>query len=134
MVKFSKRSYKYQVNHVPSPPLSTRSFLFSKDGNPNKRNVHNETSLHLLCMGPQILMGEGPLQPRLARPELDEMKRAECLQIILKWTGAKLDQGEYENANVNSTDNKKNTSLHYAAASGLKKCVEVRTPSHSPAP
>uniref|UniRef100_A0A8K9XXH4 Ankyrin repeat and IBR domain-containing protein 1 n=1 Tax=Oncorhynchus mykiss TaxID=8022 RepID=A0A8K9XXH4_ONCMY len=102
-----------------------RSFLFSKDGNPNKRNVHNETSLHLLCMGPQILMGEGPLQPRLARPELDEMKRAECLQIILKWTGAKLDQGEYENANVNSTDNKKNTSLHYAAASGLKKCVEI---------
>uniref|UniRef100_A0A8C7G8X6 Ankyrin repeat and IBR domain-containing protein 1 n=1 Tax=Oncorhynchus kisutch TaxID=8019 RepID=A0A8C7G8X6_ONCKI len=102
-----------------------RSFLFSKDGNPNKRNVHNETSLHLLCMGPQILMGEGPLQPRLARPELDEMKRAECLQIILKWTGAKLDQGEYENANVNFTDNKKNTSLHYAAASGLKKCVEI---------
>ncbi|CAB1321251.1 unnamed protein product, partial [Coregonus sp. 'balchen'] len=102
-----------------------RSFLFSKDGNPNKRNAHNETSLHLLCMGPQILMGEGALQPRLARPELDEMKRAECLQIILKWTGAKLDQGEYENADVNATDNKKNTSLHYAAASGMKKCVEI---------
>ncbi|XP_055759422.1 ankyrin repeat and IBR domain-containing protein 1-like isoform X2 [Salvelinus fontinalis] len=102
-----------------------RSFLFSKDGNPNKRNVHNETSLHLLCMGSHILMGEGALQPRLARPELDEMKRAECLQIILKWTGAKLDRGEYENANVNATDNKKNTSLHYAAASGMKKCVEL---------
>uniref|UniRef100_A0A8C7HCD6 Ankyrin repeat and IBR domain-containing protein 1 n=1 Tax=Oncorhynchus kisutch TaxID=8019 RepID=A0A8C7HCD6_ONCKI len=116
----------YQHNtplHYAARHAMTR--LISKDGNPNKRNVHNETSLHLLCMGPQILMGEGPLQPRLARPELDEMKRAECLQIILKWTGAKLDQGEYENANVNFTDNKKNTSLHYAAASGLKKCVEI---------
>ncbi|KAL0963333.1 hypothetical protein UPYG_G00304850 [Umbra pygmaea] len=102
-----------------------RSFLFSKDGNPNKRNVHNETALHLLCMGPQILTAEGTLQPRLCRPELDEMKRAECLQIILKWTGAKLDQGEYESADVNATDNKKNTSMHYAAASGMKMCVEI---------
>uniref|UniRef100_A0A3P8XEI3 Ankyrin repeat and IBR domain-containing protein 1 n=1 Tax=Esox lucius TaxID=8010 RepID=A0A3P8XEI3_ESOLU len=102
-----------------------RSFLFSKDGNPNKRNVHNETALHLLCMGPQILTSEGTLQPRLCRPELDEAKRAECLQVILKWTGAKLDRGEYESADVNAADNKKNTSLHYAAASGMRTCVEI---------
>ncbi|KAM3872785.1 ankyrin repeat and IBR domain-containing protein 1-like isoform 2-T2 [Diretmus argenteus] len=101
-----------------------RSFLLSKDGNPNKRNVHNETSLHLLCMGPQILTSEGALHPRISRPYEDEQRRAECLQIILTWTGAKLDQGEYESADVNATDNKKNTSLHYAAASGMKTCVE----------
>ncbi|XP_051527349.1 ankyrin repeat and IBR domain-containing protein 1-like isoform X4 [Myxocyprinus asiaticus] len=102
-----------------------RSFIFSKDGNPNKCNIHNETALHLLCMGPQILLGEGALQPRISRPQEDEQKRAECLQMILQWTGAKLDQGEYERANVNGTDNKKSTCLHYAAAAGMKNCVEL---------
>ncbi|XP_009292721.1 ankyrin repeat and IBR domain-containing protein 1 isoform X2 [Danio rerio] len=102
-----------------------RSFLFCKDGNPNKCNVHNETALHLLCMGPQILLGEGALQPRFSRPQEDQQKRAECLQMILQWTGAKLDQGEYERANVNATDNKKSTCLHYAAAAGMKNCVEL---------
>ncbi|XP_028841127.1 ankyrin repeat and IBR domain-containing protein 1 [Denticeps clupeoides] len=102
-----------------------RCFLISKDGNPNKRNVHNETALHLLCMGPSILLGEGALQPRLARPYEDERRRADCLQIVLKWTGAKLDHGEYESADVNAGDNKKNTPLHYAAASGMKTCVEL---------
>ncbi|XP_061677291.1 ankyrin repeat and IBR domain-containing protein 1-like isoform X1 [Syngnathoides biaculeatus] len=101
-----------------------RSFLLSKDGNPNKRNVQNETSLHLLCMGPQILTLEGALLPRISRPYEDELRRAECLQIFLGWTGAKLDHGEYEKADINATDNKKNTCLHYAAASGMKTCVE----------
>lgn len=105
---------------------SSRFFLLSKDGNPNKRNMHNETSLHLLCMGPQILTSEGALQPRLSRPYEDERRRAECLQLALAWTGAKLDHGEYETADVNAADNKKNTSLHYAAASGMKTCVQVR--------
>ncbi len=76
-------------------------------------------------MGPQILLSEGALQPRISRPQEDEQKRAECLQMILLWTGAKLDQGEYERANVNATDNKKSTCLHYAAAAGMKNCVEV---------
>lgn len=106
--------------------FSFRSFLLSKDGNPNKRNVHNETSLHLLCMGPQILTSEGALHPRISRPYEDEQRQGECLQIVLAWTGAKLDHGEYERADVNATDNKKNTCLHYAAASGMKTCVEVR--------
>ena len=114
------------LNPGPSCP-TFRSFLFSKDGNPNKRNIHNENVLHLLCMGPQILMFEGALQPRLYRPYEDEQRRAECIQIVLKWTGAKLDHGEYESANVNATDNNKNTCLHYAAASGMKTCVEVRS-------
>lgn len=78
-------------------------------------------------MGPHILLSEGALQPRLARPYEDERRRAECLQMILKWTGAKLDRGEYESADVCANDNKKNTPLHYAAASGMKTCVEVQT-------
>uniref|UniRef100_A0A4W6EJM4 Ankyrin repeat and IBR domain-containing protein 1 n=1 Tax=Lates calcarifer TaxID=8187 RepID=A0A4W6EJM4_LATCA len=112
----------YAARHAMTRLL--RSFLLNKDGNPNKRNVHNETSLHLLCMGPQILLSEGALQPRISRPYEDEQRRAECLQIILSWTGAKLDHGEYESADINATDNKKNTCLHYAAASGMKTCVE----------
>ncbi|XP_040899377.1 ankyrin repeat and IBR domain-containing protein 1-like [Toxotes jaculatrix] len=113
----------YAARHAMTRLL--RSFLLNKDGNPNKRNVHNETSLHMLCMGPQILISEGALQPRISRPHEDEQRRSECLQIILAWTGAKLDHGEYESADINATDNKKNTCLHYAAASGMKTCVEA---------
>ncbi|CAL8248616.1 unnamed protein product [Lota lota] len=112
----------YAARHAMTRLL--RSFIFSKDGNPNKRNVRNETALHLLCMGPQILGAEGSLNPRITRPYEDERRRADCLQVILAWTGAKLDQGEYESADVNARDNKKNTCLHYAAASGMKTCVE----------
>ncbi|XP_033983405.1 ankyrin repeat and IBR domain-containing protein 1-like [Trematomus bernacchii] len=112
----------YAARHAMTRLL--RSFLVGKDGNPNKRNVHNETSLHLLCMGPQILTSEGALQSRISRPYEDRHRRAEALQIILSWTGAKLDHGEYERADVNATDNKKYTCLHYAAASGIKICVE----------
>ncbi|CAG12913.1 unnamed protein product, partial [Tetraodon nigroviridis] len=111
----------YAAGHAMTRLL--RFFLLNKDGNPNKRNMHNETSLHLLCMGPQILTSEGALQPRLSRPYEDEWRRAECLQLALAWTGAKLDRGEYETADVNAADNKKNTCLHYAAASGMKTCV-----------
>ena len=77
-------------------------------------------------MGPQILLAEGALQPRLLRPLQDEQRRAECLQMALKWTGAKLDAGEYERADVNTADNRKSTCLHYSAAGGMKICVEVR--------
>ncbi|XP_042327989.1 ankyrin repeat and IBR domain-containing protein 1 [Sceloporus undulatus] len=105
--------------------LVGRTFLFVRDGNPNKRNIHNETSMHLLCMGPQIMISEGALQPRLTRPFEDDFRRADCLQMILKWKGAKLDQGEYERAAIDAVDNKKNTPLHYAAASGMKTCVEL---------
>ncbi|KAL2101922.1 hypothetical protein ACEWY4_003683 [Coilia grayii] len=113
----------YAARHAMTRLL--RSFLFSKDGNPNKRNVYNETALHLLCMGPSILLEEAALHPRLTRPYEDERCRAECLQIILKWTGAKLDHSQYESADVNSADNKGNSPLHYAAASGMKTCVEI---------
>lgn len=105
-----------------------RIFLFNKDGNPNKRNIHNETALHLLCMGPHIMLPEAALQPRLARPYEDDDKRAECLHLILRWKGAKLDKGEFEKAENNAIDNKKSTPLHYAAASGMKTCVEVIIP------
>uniref|UniRef100_A0A8C3PNG5 Ankyrin repeat and IBR domain-containing protein 1 n=1 Tax=Calidris pygmaea TaxID=425635 RepID=A0A8C3PNG5_9CHAR len=112
----------YAARHGMNRILGT--FLFVRDGNPNKRNVHNETSMHLLCMGPQIMISEGALHPRLTRPSEDDCRRADCLQMILKWKGAKLDEGQYERAAIDAVDNKKNTPLHYAAASGMKTCVE----------
>lgn len=72
------------------------------------------------------MISEGALHPRLARPVEDDFRRADCLQMILRWKGAKLDQGEYERAAIDAVDNKKNTPLHYAAASGMKTCVEVK--------
>ncbi|XP_032868313.1 ankyrin repeat and IBR domain-containing protein 1 isoform X7 [Amblyraja radiata] len=113
----------YAARHAMSKLL--RIFLFNKDGNPNKRNIHNETALHLLCMGPHIMLPEAALQPRLARPYEDDDKRAECLHLILRWKGAKLDKSEFEKAENNAIDNKKSTPLHYAAASGMKTCVEL---------
>lgn len=46
--------------------------------------------------------------------------------MILSWTGARLEGGQYEKANVNATDNHHSTCLHYAASAGMKSCVEVR--------
>ncbi|KAH0627465.1 hypothetical protein JD844_003192 [Phrynosoma platyrhinos] len=90
----------YAARHGMNRILGT--FLFVRDGNPNKRNIHNETSMHLLCMGPQIMISDGALQPRLTRPFEDDFRRADCLQMILKWKGAKLDQGEYERAAIDA--------------------------------
>ncbi|XP_066565528.1 ankyrin repeat and IBR domain-containing protein 1-like isoform X1 [Amia ocellicauda] len=91
-----------------------RSFLYNKGGNPNKRNAHNQTALHLLCSGPQTMP-----------PEQDDQRRANCLQMILKWRGERLDGGAYERADVNATDDKGNTALHYAASAGLSTCVQI---------
>lgn len=49
-----------------------------------------------------------------------------CYQMILSWTGARLEGGQYEKVNVNATDNHNSTCMHYAAAAGMKICVEVR--------
>ncbi|KAJ7991643.1 hypothetical protein DPEC_G00286020 [Dallia pectoralis] len=113
----------YTCRHAMTRLL--RSFLFNKEGNPNKRNVQNETCLHVLCQGAHILLLEGALSHRLARPQRDEQRRADCLQMILSWTGARLDRGQYEKANINAVDNRNSTCLHFAAAAGMKSCVEL---------
>ncbi|KAG7270215.1 hypothetical protein CRUP_035947, partial [Coryphaenoides rupestris] len=84
------------------PAQMDRSFPVSgKEGNPNKRNVHNETCLACTCCARArvLLLPEGALSPRLARPQRDEQRRADSLQMILSWTGARLGRGQYERAN-----------------------------------
>lgn len=54
--------------------------------------------------------------------------------MMLSWTGARLEGGQYEKANVNATDNHSSTCMHYAAAAGMKICVEVRERALSSVP
>ncbi|CAD5126134.1 DgyrCDS14303 [Dimorphilus gyrociliatus] len=83
-----------------------------KNGNPNKTNASNETSLHCVCQAPANIL------------ESQRKKRFECLLMILQWKGAKIGDGQFEKVSVNSVDKKQNTPLHFAAKSGLKQCVE----------
>ncbi|RUS73894.1 hypothetical protein EGW08_018345 [Elysia chlorotica] len=88
-------------------------FLFSKGGNPNKTNSRKETALHCVCM-------ESNSQSLFVCN-----RRAMCLNYLLKWRGAKLEEGQVEKIDLAAQDEKLNTALHYAAASGLTQCVEI---------
>ncbi|CAG5115366.1 unnamed protein product [Candidula unifasciata] len=90
-------------------------FLFSKGGNPKKTNARKETCLHCVCM-----------ETNAQSIHVDK-RRADCLGYLLKWRGATLAEGQIEKVDLAAQDEKLNTALHYAAASGLAKCVEVWT-------
>ncbi|KAI8776004.1 ankyrin repeat and IBR domain-containing protein 1 [Biomphalaria glabrata] len=87
--------------------------LFSKRGNPNKTNARKETCLHCVCME------SNNQSVHICN------RRAECLNYLLKWRGATLSEGQIEKIDLQAQDEKLNTALHYAAASGLNKCVEI---------
>ncbi|BFZ21952.1 hypothetical protein BsWGS_24991 [Bradybaena similaris] len=88
-------------------------FLFSKGGNPKKTNARKETCLHCVCM-----------ETNAQSVHVDK-RRADCLSYLLKWRGATLAEGQIEKVDLAAQDEKLNTALHYAAASGLSKCVEI---------
>ncbi|XP_076060868.1 uncharacterized protein LOC143036865 [Oratosquilla oratoria] len=90
-----------------------RTFLYDLGGNPNKKNADDETSVHCVC---QVTQAKSPSA---------EERRAACLVMILQWRGPILQDGEKERAQLNTQDKKGNTALHYAATSGLRKCVEL---------
>ncbi|OWF51295.1 ankyrin repeat and IBR domain-containing protein 1-like [Mizuhopecten yessoensis] len=92
-----------------------RIFLRELGGNPNKTNGHKETCLHCVAM-------EKPCHSN-CYPVL--RRRADCLQMLLNWRGATLKDGEVEKIDLSAQDENLNTALHYAAASGLKRCVEM---------
>ncbi|XP_033731278.1 ankyrin repeat and IBR domain-containing protein 1-like, partial [Pecten maximus] len=92
-----------------------RIFLRELGGNPNKTNGRKETCLHCVSM-------EKPCHAQ-CYPVL--RKRAECLQMLLNWRGATLKDGEVEKIDLAAQDEDLNTALHHAAASGLKRCVEM---------
>ncbi|KAK3873737.1 hypothetical protein Pcinc_021271 [Petrolisthes cinctipes] len=90
-----------------------RTFLCDLGGNPNKKNGDDETSVHCVC------------RVRQAKSPSAEDRRAACIVLILQWRGPLLQDGEKERAQLNAQDKKGNVALHYAAASGLQKCVEL---------
>ena len=69
-----------------------RIFLYEHGGNPNKKNNHNETSLHGVCQSAQ------------ARNFVVQQRRAECLTMILQWRGATLKDGEIEKIDLATRD------------------------------
>ncbi|KAK3082836.1 hypothetical protein FSP39_006705 [Pinctada imbricata] len=92
-----------------------RIFIHDHHGNPNKTNGKKETCLHCLCTEKPTHAQFYPIQK----------KRLDCLHIMLKWRGAELKDGEKERVDLTAQDENENTALHYAAASGLKYCVET---------
>lgn len=90
-----------------------RIFLYDKGGNPNKTNAKKETALHCVCM------------ERNSQYYNVQKRRVECLNMVLNWRGATLQEGQVERIELGALDEKKNTALHYAAASGLRECVEI---------
>lgn len=90
-----------------------RTFLNDLGGNPNKKNSKNETCLHSACQMSQT--------KSLSAHD----RRYACVVLVLQWRGAALTNGEVEKIDLATSDEKNNTALHYAAASGLKRCVEL---------
>lgn len=122
----STRQTQTSVDEIISERIDVsfhRHLLADHQGNANKRNRSNQTSLH-------CLLQEG-----------NEVRRNECLNILLKWkdkhTSETIDLDAKDSVSSSSlrlqTDHSlslfssqdDNTALHYAAKNGLKSCLEV---------
>ncbi|XP_025831611.1 ankyrin repeat and IBR domain-containing protein 1-like isoform X3 [Agrilus planipennis] len=90
-----------------------RTFLNDLGGNPNKKNGLNETVLHCAC------------QLNQTKSFSAQERRAACVQLLLYWKGVPLKEGGREKVDLSAQDKEGNTTLHWAAFNGLKKCVEL---------
>ncbi|KAL1501925.1 hypothetical protein ABEB36_007156 [Hypothenemus hampei] len=90
-----------------------RAFLNDLGGNPNKKNGLNETVLHVTC---QIVTNNSYGA---------QERRAACVQLLLHWRGALLQNGGREKIDLTAQDKTGNTALHWAAHSGLRRCAEL---------
>ncbi|XP_013414863.1 uncharacterized protein LOC106176856 isoform X2 [Lingula anatina] len=101
-----------------------RIFLHDLQGNPNKKNGKNQSALHLVCT-------INPGNPNQTRP-MARQRRVDCIAMLLQWRGADLKDGQMEKVELGAQDEDKNTGLHYAASSGLKRCVEFLVNNGAP--
>lgn len=96
------------AKHAMKPLL--RVFLNELGGDPNKEDSDGQTALHLVCQGD------------LTARSSTKKRRAACLLLILKCPGSSED---VKKVSVDAVDKEGNAALHYAAATGLQKCVEI---------
>ncbi|KAK5648628.1 hypothetical protein RI129_003520 [Pyrocoelia pectoralis] len=90
-----------------------RTFLNDLGGNPNKKNGSNETVLHCSC------------QLNQSKAFSAQERRAACVQLLVYWKGVHLKEGGREKVDLTAQDKEGNTALHWAASTGLKRCVEL---------
>ncbi|KAJ8019672.1 Ankyrin repeat and IBR domain-containing protein 1 [Holothuria leucospilota] len=102
-----------------------RIFIEKHNGNPNKRNSADQTSLHCLCMYETLHPTSAQAVHSQYYSQPPERKRLECLRLLLNWQGIPLGNGEREKVDVNAADSDGNTALHYAAESGYSTLVEL---------
>lgn len=69
-----------------------RTFLNDLGGNPNKKNAFNETVLHSAC------------QLNMSQSFSAQERRAACVQLLLFWKGALLNNGGREKVDLGAQD------------------------------
>ena len=107
--------------------------LFECNGNPNRKNVFNQTALHLVCQIPSRLQtyvnSESVDETPAPTIEESDQKRADCLKLILDWNRiCQTNKGKrkvIETIDINVLDRYGNTALHLAAHNGLMECVKT---------
>ena len=117
-------NFSYGDNHGHNTPLHyaakhgmkhlIRAFLNDLEGNPNRKNGCGQTALHAVC---EISHQKSPSALE---------RRSYSVILLLSWRGRQQQEGggERERVEVDAFDGFGYTSLHYAAKSGLRKCVE----------
>ncbi|KAI4467590.1 rbr family ring finger and ibr domain-containing [Holotrichia oblita] len=82
-----------------------RTFLYDLGGNPSNRNGLDETVLHSAC------------QLDYTKSFSAQERRASCVKLLL--------YSNREGIDLSDQDKEGNTPLHWAARTGLKRCVEI---------
>ncbi|XP_065834133.1 ankyrin repeat and IBR domain-containing protein 1-like isoform X2 [Oscarella lobularis] len=84
-------------------------FLYEGGGNPNHANANAETALHLACSPDDSPLGD--------------MRRAQIVEHLI--LGQSKTKWCLLRAKIDLKDKNGDTALHWAARSGLKRCVEI---------
>lgn len=72
--------------------MAFRIFLYEKGGNPNKTNAKKETALHCVCVEKNFQFYNV------------QKRRVECMNMVLNWRGATLQEGQLEKVDVGAQD------------------------------